>query len=97
MFCGHAAADRGGIGYHSLTPNTFTADTMINEPGAALQGLFLDPLDPLPTGQLLLTPPPPPPSPPTLDLVHLDKAHLGIPRMGCPKKAHVHKCKNRYP
>lgn len=61
MFCGHAAADRGGIGYHSLTPNTFTADTMINEPGAALQGLFLDPLDPLPTGQLLLTPPPPPP------------------------------------
>lgn len=36
---------------------------MINEPGAALQGLFLDPLDPLPTGQLLLTPPPPPPLP----------------------------------
>ncbi len=60
MFCSHAAADRGGIGYHSLTPNTFTADTMINEPGAMLQGLFLDPLDPLLTTQLPLTPPPPP-------------------------------------
>lgn len=45
MFCGHAAADREGIGYHSLTPNTFTADTMINESGAVLQGLFLGPLD----------------------------------------------------
>lgn len=60
MFCGRAAADRGGIGYHSVTPNTFTADTMINEPGAGLQGLFLDPLDPPPpTVQLLLTPLPP--------------------------------------
>lgn len=59
LFHGHAAADRGGIGYQSLTPNTFTADNMINEPGAALQGLFLDPLDPLPTAQLPLALPPP--------------------------------------
>lgn len=36
LFRGHAEADRGGIGYHSLTPNTFTADTMINERGAVL-------------------------------------------------------------
>lgn len=61
VFRGPTAADRGGIGYHSLTPNTFTADIMINEPGAVLQGLFLDPLDPLsPSAQLPLTPHPPP-------------------------------------
>ena len=78
MFCGHAAADRGGIGYHSLTPNTFTADTMINEPGAALQGLVLDPLNPLPTAQLPLNST----SQPMLDPFHLDKAHLGIPGTG---------------
>lgn len=51
VFCDHVEADRERIGYHSLTPNTFTADTMINESGVALQGLFLDPLEPphLPT------------------------------------------------
>lgn len=63
------AADRGGIGYHSLTPNTFMADTMINEPGVALQAMFLDPLD---------TPPPPPPPPLMLKPLHLDRVHLGL-------------------
>lgn len=67
------AADRGGIGYHSLTPNTFTADTMINEPGAALQAMFLDPLDPLPTALL----PQPPSLPLMLNPFHLDRVHLG--------------------
>lgn len=57
-------ADRGGIGYHSLTPNTFTADTMMNEPGTALQAMFLDPLDTPP--QLMLRPRPSGLSPPGL-------------------------------
>lgn len=73
-FCCFVAMQRQieEIGYHSLTPNTFAADTMINEPGAVLQGLLLDPLGP-----------PPPtttsPFPLMLDPFHLDKAHLGTP------------------
>lgn len=73
VFCDHAEADREWIGYHSLTPNTFTADTMINESRATLKGLFLDPLAPPPKCPATSNTTSPNPEP---DPIHLDKTSV---------------------